>query len=45
MEFGMWGRSRVKRVGIVATRLAGTDGVSLESEKWVEVMEERRLTC
>ena len=45
MAFGMWGRSRVKRVGIVATRLAGTDGVSLESEKWVQVMEERRLTC
>ena len=45
MEFGMWGRSRVKRVGIVSTRLAGTDGVSLESEKWVQVMEERGLTC
>ncbi len=45
MEFGMWGRSRVKRIGIVATRLAGTDGVSLESDKWVQVMEERRLTC
>ena len=45
MEFGMWGRSRVKRIGIVATRLAGTDGVSLESDKWVQVMEKRRLTC
>ncbi|NIR17168.1 MAG: glycosyltransferase family 1 protein, partial [Desulfobacterales bacterium] len=45
MEFGLWGRSRVKRVGIVSTRLAGTDGVSLESDKWVQVMEERRLTC
>ncbi len=45
MEFGMWGRSRVKKIGIVATRLAGTDGVSLESDKWVQVMEERRLTC
>jgi len=45
MEYGMWGRSRVKRVGIVSTRLAGTDGVSLESEKWVQVMEERGLTC
>jgi glycosyltransferase involved in cell wall biosynthesis len=45
MEFGMWGRRRVKRVGIVSTRLAGTDGVSLESDKWVQVMEERRLTC
>ena len=45
MEFGMWGRSRVKRIGIVATRLAGTDGVSLESDKWVQVMEDRRLNC
>ena len=45
MEFGMWGRRRVKRVGIVSTRLAGTDGVSLESDKWVQVMEERRITC
>ena len=45
MEFGMWGRSRVKRIGIVATRLAGTDGVSLESDKWVQVMEDRRLSC
>jgi hypothetical protein len=38
-------RRRVKTVGIVSTRLAGTDGVSLESEKWVQVMEERRLRC
>ena len=45
MEFGMLGRSRVKRIGIVATRLAGTDGVSLESDKWVQVMEDRRLNC
>jgi glycosyltransferase involved in cell wall biosynthesis len=45
MEFGMRSRRRVKRVGIVSTRLAGTDGVSLESDKWVQVMEERRLTC
>ncbi len=45
MKYGIWGRSRVKRVGIVSTRLAGTDGVSLESEKWVQVMEKRRLAC
>lgn len=25
--------------GFVSTRLAGTDGVSLETEKWVEVLE------
>ena len=45
MEFGMRSRRRVKRIGIVSTRLAGTDGVSLESDKWVQAMEERRLTC
>ena len=32
--------STVQRVGVIATRLAGTDGVSLETEKWVQVMEE-----
>ena len=29
------------RIGIISTRLAGTDGVSLEVEKWVHVLEER----
>jgi glycosyltransferase involved in cell wall biosynthesis len=32
-------------VGFVSTRLNGTDGVSLETAKWVEVFEERRFTC
>ena len=32
-------------VGIVSFRLAGTDGVSLESEKWVQVMESAGLRC
>jgi len=34
-----------KNVGIVSFRLAGTDGVSLESEKWVQVMENAGLRC
>ncbi|KPK21103.1 MAG: glycosyl transferase family 1 [Nitrospira bacterium SG8_3] len=36
---------KIKNIGIVSTRLAGTDGVSLESEKWVKIFEERGLTC
>lgn len=28
----------VKRVGFVATRVAGTDGVSLETKKWAEIL-------
>jgi mannosylglucosylglycerate synthase len=35
----------IKRVGFVATRLAGTDGVSLEAEKWREVLERLGYAC
>ena len=35
----------LENVGIVSFRLAGTDGVSLESEKWVQVMENTGLRC
>jgi glycosyltransferase involved in cell wall biosynthesis len=28
------------KIGVIATRLAGTDGVSLETEKWLHVMKE-----
>ncbi|MDJ0804546.1 MAG: hypothetical protein QNI97_16845, partial [Desulfobacterales bacterium] len=35
----------VHRVGIVSTRLAGTDGVSLEAEKWADVLRELGFTC
>jgi len=31
----------LKRVAFVSTRIAGTDGVSLEIEKWARVIEER----
>ena len=34
-----------KHWGIVSTRLAGTDGVSLEAEKWANVFEEEGFTC
>ena len=36
-------REKVKNVGFVATRLKGTDGVSLETRKWVQVMGEMGL--
>jgi len=34
-----------KRIGFISTRLAGTDGVSLETAKWVQVLEEEGLEC
>jgi glycosyltransferase involved in cell wall biosynthesis len=35
----------VHNVGFVATRLAGTDGVSLETEKWAEVFQQEGFNC
>ncbi len=32
-------------VGFISTRLMGTDGVSLETEKWAQVFEKRLFTC
>lgn len=37
--------SKALRIGFVSTRLVGTDGVSLEVEKWVEVLERLGHTC
>jgi len=34
-----------KRIGIVSTRLAGLDGVSLEARKWAEVLENSGHSC
>jgi len=33
------------RIGFVATRLEGTDGVSLEANKWVDVLKGLRHEC
>ena len=33
------------RIGFVSTRLAGTDGVSLETEKWTEVLQDLGHEC
>ncbi|MBL0712443.1 MAG: glycosyltransferase family 4 protein [Desulfosarcina sp.] len=35
----------VHNVGFVATRLAGTDGVSLETEKWSKVFQQQGFNC
>jgi len=34
-----------RRIGIVSTRLAGTDGVSLETAKWAAVLERLGYAC
>ena len=36
---------RALRIGFVSTRFAGTDGVSLESAKWSDVLTEAGHTC
>ncbi len=33
------------RVAFISTRIAGTDGVSLEIEKWADVFEQEGFTC
>ena len=30
--------SEIRNIGFVSTRFAGTDGVSLETKKWAEVL-------
>ncbi|MGD8250864.1 MAG: glycosyltransferase family 4 protein [Desulfobacterales bacterium] len=35
----------IRNIGFIATRLAGTDGVSLETAKWADVFEEERFNC
>ncbi|NNG01731.1 MAG: glycosyltransferase family 4 protein [Desulfobacteraceae bacterium] len=35
----------IKRIGFFSTRLAGTDGVSLEAAKWAQVLEEDGHSC
>lgn len=38
-------KSAEKRIGIISTRLAGTDGVSLETGKWATVLKQMDHTC
>jgi len=37
--------TEIKNIGFVSTRIAGTDGVSLEIGKWAEVLEAMGYTC
>ena len=37
--------SRIRNIGFVSTRIAGTDGVSLEIKKWTDVLERNRYSC
>jgi glycosyltransferase involved in cell wall biosynthesis len=36
---------RLERIGFISTRIAGTDGVSLEIRKWAHVLEEMGYDC
>jgi glycosyltransferase involved in cell wall biosynthesis len=36
---------KTHNVGFISTRLAGTDGVSLETEKWADVFESEGFNC
>jgi len=38
-------KDKEKRIGIISTRLAGTDGVSLETAKWAHILEQMGHTC
>jgi glycosyltransferase involved in cell wall biosynthesis len=43
--FGQEETGQGKRIGFVAKRIAGTDGVSLEVRKWAEILEGMGHTC
>ncbi|WP_207679186.1 glycosyltransferase family 1 protein [Desulfonema magnum] len=36
---------KVSNIGFISTRLAGTDGVSLETIKWADVFEKKGFSC
>ncbi len=36
---------KIHNIGFISTRFAGTDGVSLETEKWARVFEKERFHC
>ncbi len=39
------GKDKSRNIGFISTRLAGTDGVSLETAKWAEVLEKEGFSC
>jgi len=38
-------KDNIKRIGFISTRISGTDGVSLEIEKWTKVLEKNGYSC
>ncbi|MCK4336017.1 MAG: glycosyltransferase family 4 protein [Candidatus Aenigmarchaeota archaeon] len=38
-------KGKFKNIGFISTRIAGTDGVSLEIEKWAKVLERNKYNC
>ncbi len=38
-------RENLRNVGFISTRFAGTDGVSLETQKWSRVLEDMGMQC
>jgi glycosyltransferase involved in cell wall biosynthesis len=41
----MYVSEAIRNIGFVSTRFQGTDGVTLETAKWVEVLENMRYNC
>ena len=44
-SFDIKEKRRAKNIGFISTRIAGTDGVSLETAKWADVFEAERFSC
>jgi glycosyltransferase involved in cell wall biosynthesis len=44
-SFDIKPKHRAKNIGFISTRLAGTDGVSLETAKWADVFEADGFSC
>jgi glycosyltransferase involved in cell wall biosynthesis len=44
-SFDIKPKRRAKNIGFISTRLAGTDGVSLETAKWADVFETDGFSC
>ncbi len=45
MEFYQNHPHKKRRIGFISTRFEGTDGVSLETEKWVKILEQLNCVC
>ncbi|MEE9556040.1 MAG: hypothetical protein V3V76_02170, partial [Candidatus Adiutricales bacterium] len=44
-SFDIKPKRRAQNIGFISTRLAGTDGVSLETAKWADVFEADGFSC